>query len=237
MPRKTTKQRAKVKSNKHVLGITILVFASLMLLLGTFIYFKVEKKNNAVCANSISCIKDLSGEKQADNQGVFMGKTVTATDSTIYALQETQAVLGTSDSANPTNKHLYVDLGRQRLYAFEGNTLVYNFPVSTGKWWPTPTGEFKIWIWLRYTRMSGGNTADGTYYNLPNVPYTMYFYNNSIPKWRGFGIHGAYWHDNFGHPMSHGCVNMKEEDVAQIYSWTYGNTSIPLTIYGVTPQE
>lgn len=41
----------------------------------------------------------------------------------------------------------------------------------------------------------------GPGYDLPNVPYTMYFY-------QGYGLHGTYWHNNFGTPMSHGCVNM-----------------------------
>lgn len=67
--------------------------------------------------------------------------------------------------------------------------------------------------------MSGGSTALGTYYYLPNVPYTMFFANDEIPNWRGFGIHGTYWHDNFGHPMSHGCINMRTEEAALLYYW------------------
>jgi len=53
----------------------------------------------------------------------------------------------------------------------------------------------------------------GTYYYLPNVPCTQYFY-------KGYGLHGAYWHDNFGHPMSHGCVNMRISDSCQLFEWT-----------------
>jgi len=143
-------------------------------------------------------------------------------------------------------KRIYVDLTNQKLYAFEGNTMVMNVPVSTGKWSPTPTGEFRIWIWLKSTRMSGGSGSG--YYNLPNVPYTMYFYNTAVPKSRGYGLHGAYWHNNFGHPMSHGCVNMKTEDAKKLYEWTnsnaggvsYANASTPgtlITIYGTTPNE
>jgi lipoprotein-anchoring transpeptidase ErfK/SrfK len=133
--------------------------------------------------------------------------------------------------------------------AYDGDKLVYNFPVSTGKWHHTPTGNFNIWIKLRYTRMKGGNKALGTFYDLPNVPYTMYFYNSEYPKTDGYGIHGAYWHNNFGHPMSHGCINMAEADVAQLYAWadpaTVGNTTYasaespgtPVIIYGTTPNE
>ena len=157
---------------------------------------------------------------------------------------EVNDVLGqTSDE-----KRIEVDLAAQKLYAFEGNNKMYEFPVSTGLWGKTPTGEFRIWIKLRYTRMEGGNKAIGTYYNLPNVPFTMFFYNNEIPKYRGFGIHGAYWHNNFGHPMSHGCINMRTEDVEKIYYWatptldgkpsiqaTATNPGTRIIIYGTAP--
>ena len=75
--------------------------------------------------------------------------------------------------------------------------------------------------------MSGGSGAD--YYNLPNVPYVMFFSNNQVPASAGFSLHGTYWHNNFGHRMSHGCVNMKTTDVAKLYEWadppTAGNTT------------
>ena len=60
--------------------------------------------------------------------------------------------------------------------------------------------------------MKGGSKELGTYYNLPNVPNNMFFY-------KGFAIHGAYWHNNFGHPMSHGCVNSPLAQVAQLFEW------------------
>jgi len=51
------------------------------------------------------------------------------------------------------------------------------------------------------------------------VPYTMYFY-------RGYAIHGTYWHSNFGRPMSHGCVNMRTQDAAWLYSWAVVGTPV-----------
>ncbi len=126
-------------------------------------------------------------------------------------------------SATTANKRIEIDLTNQRLYAYEGNRQVYNFLISSGKWGRTPTGTFKIWIKLRYAKMEGGSRARRTYYYLPNVPYIMYFYNARIPKIRGFGIHGTYWHDNFGAPMSHGCINMKTEEVGQLYYWAQPN--------------
>ncbi len=122
--------------------------------------------------------------------------------------------------ATTSDRHIEVDLTNQRLLAFEGDTKVYEFLISSGKWGRTPTGTFTIWSKFRYKHMSGGNKQLGTYYNLPNVPYTMFFANAEVPAAKGFGIHGTYWHDNFGHPMSHGCINMKTEDAETIFNWT-----------------
>jgi lipoprotein-anchoring transpeptidase ErfK/SrfK len=107
-----------------------------------------------------------------------------------------------------------VDLSQQRTYAYEGNQLVRTFVVSTGTWaHPTVTGEFHIYVKYRYTLMVGPG------YYLPNVPYTMYFY-------KGYGLHGTYWHHNFGTPMSHGCVNLKTEDAAWLFQWASVGTIV-----------
>ena len=123
--------------------------------------------------------------------------------------QQEGVVLGATDDY----RWIEIDLSDQKLYAHEGDKIAYEFLVSTGKWAPTPTGEFRVWIKLRYTKMSGGIRGTGTYYYLPNVPYTQYFY-------KGFGLHGTYWHNNFGHPMSHGCVNMATPDAEKLFYWT-----------------
>ena len=103
-----------------------------------------------------------------------------------------------------------VDLSDQRMYAYEGDTLVNTFVVSTGTWQtPTVTGKFKVWIKLRSAPMSGPG------YYLPDVPYIMYFYGD-------YGIHGTYWHNNFGVPMSHGCVNLSIPDA----EWAYNFASV-----------
>jgi len=64
----------------------------------------------------------------------------------------------------------------------------------------------------------------------------MFFYNDQVPKESGYSLHGTYWHNNFGHPMSHGCVNMKTEEVAQLYGWVEDLGTI-ITIYGTAPAE
>ncbi|MFN3741248.1 MAG: L,D-transpeptidase [Anaerolineales bacterium] len=107
-----------------------------------------------------------------------------------------------------------VDLSEQRLYAYEGETLVNSFLVSTGTWkYPTVTGTFRIYVKLRYADMSGPD------YYLPDVPYVMYFY-------KGYGLHGTYWHNNFGTPMSHGCVNLSIPDAAWLYNWASVGTVV-----------
>lgn len=116
-------------------------------------------------------------------------------------------------------KKIVINLTNQQLLAYDNNQLIYSFPISSGKWYPTPTGTFKPWAKLPLTRMAGGSRALGTYYNLPNVPYVVYFY-------KGYAIHGAYWHSNFGHPMSHGCVNVSVENAKLLYNFIDYNTPI-----------
>ncbi|MFA5828128.1 MAG: L,D-transpeptidase [Candidatus Shapirobacteria bacterium] len=127
-------------------------------------------------------------------------------------------------------KRIEVDLTAQRVYAYEGNRQVYNFLISSGSWDRTPTGTFRIWTKIRSQKMSGGSKALGTYYYLPNVPYIMFFYNEKTSKAMGYSFHGTYWHNNFGVPMSHGCINMKTPEAAQLFSWAEVGT--PVTISG-----
>jgi lipoprotein-anchoring transpeptidase ErfK/SrfK len=104
-----------------------------------------------------------------------------------------------------------VNLSEQRVYAWEGDVLMNSFIVSTGTWaTPTVTGTFSIWNKTPIQAMSGPG------YYLPNVPYVMYFYKD-------YGFHGTYWHNNFGTPMSHGCVNLTIPDSEWLYNWaSYG---------------
>ncbi len=124
-------------------------------------------------------------------------------------------VLGTTNAAGET-KWIEVSLEQQKLRAWEGNKIVMEFPISSGRWYPTPKGDFNIYAKTRYQRMKGGSKELGTYYDLPNVPNNMFFY-------KGFAIHGAYWHNNFGHPMSHGCVNAPLAQATQLFEWAGPN--------------
>lgn len=107
-----------------------------------------------------------------------------------------------------------VNLSQQMVYAYEGDTVVASFLVSTGvPAYPTVTGQYHIYIKLVSTLMAGSG------YYLPDVPYTMYFY-------KGYGLHGTYWHSNFGHPMSHGCVNMYTPDAEWLFYWASEGTLV-----------
>jgi lipoprotein-anchoring transpeptidase ErfK/SrfK len=104
-------------------------------------------------------------------------------------------------------KVITVNLSTQTAYAFEDGVLLNEFVVSTGlPGTPTVTGTFSIYLKLDSQHMVGPD------YDLPGVPWVMYFY-------QGYGLHGTYWHNNFGHPMSHGCVNMKTPEAEWLYGW------------------
>jgi lipoprotein-anchoring transpeptidase ErfK/SrfK len=126
-------------------------------------------------------------------------------------INDTQ-VLGTTTNSNGEEKWIDVSLTEQRLRAYEGNKVVMEFPISSGKWYKTPTGTWNIWYKTRSQRMKGGSKELGTFYDLPNVPSNMFFY-------KGYALHGAYWHNNFGHPMSHGCVNEPLANAKEIFEW------------------
>ncbi|KKQ37015.1 MAG: ErfK/YbiS/YcfS/YnhG family protein [Candidatus Woesebacteria bacterium GW2011_GWA1_37_7] len=159
-------------------------------------------------------VNDLSGLlNYSDNIAIFEGKELSIPQ---LAFEEREfKVL----SLSTEERWIEVDLSEQKLKAWEGGSLFLETPVSTGlPWWPTPKGEFRIWIKLRATRMEGGSGK--YYYNLPNVPYVMFFENESVPGWRGYGLHGTYWHNSFGTPRSHGCVNLPTNIAKELYFWT-----------------
>lgn len=199
------------RSSRKTIGFYLRVyFLSLLVGLTVFALGKYFIKPQIPCANSLTC-HDLSEKIENGAVGTFAGRKVTPP--TIDLAQDTKstAVLGVEDPGR--EKHIYVDLEKQTLYAYQGDKKVLQALISSGRWGRTPTGNFNIWSKFRATRMSGGSGAD--YYNLPNVPYTMFFYGD-------FALHGAYWHNNFGHTMSHGCVNMRQVDAKALFEWADG---------------
>ena len=113
-----------------------------------------------------------------------------------------------------TGKEIIVDLSDERTYAYEDGKLVRNVLSSTGlPGTPTVQGAFKV------QRKYVSQTMTGPGYYLPGVPYIMYFY-------AGYALHGTYWHNNFGHPMSHGCVNLPTSEAEWFYNWTEIGTPV-----------
>lgn len=107
-----------------------------------------------------------------------------------------------------------VDLTNQMVYAYEGDAIVNSFLVSTGTWLtPTVTGRHKIYVKVRVQDMRGPG------YHLRDVPYVMFFQGD-------YGLHGTYWHNNFGTPMSRGCVNLTIDDAAWLFNWASVGTVV-----------
>jgi LysM repeat protein len=120
----------------------------------------------------------------------------------------------TPPSSGGGAKWIDIDLSSQRLRAYSGNTVLRTMVVSTGiARYPTPPGRFRIYSKYRSIAMSGPG------YYLPGVPHSMFFY-------RGYAIHGTYWHNNFGRPMSHGCVNMKTPEARWLFNWAPKGTLV-----------
>jgi lipoprotein-anchoring transpeptidase ErfK/SrfK len=106
-----------------------------------------------------------------------------------------------------------VDLSEQRVVAYEGMMPVNAFLISSGlPDTPTVTGSFRIWAKTPIQDMYGGNRAAGDYYFLKDVQWVQYFFED-------YAFHGTYWHNNFGRPMSRGCINMRNEDAKWLFDW------------------
>jgi len=118
-----------------------------------------------------------------------------------------------------TDKLITVDLGKQKLYAWEGGRIQKEFSVSTGmRYTPTVRGSFKIYIKNEKQNMKGSYPPYEPYF-LKNVPYVMFFKGS-------YAIHGTYWHNKFGSRASHGCVNLRVEDAQWVYEWAPMGTRV-----------
>ncbi|PJF48761.1 MAG: murein L,D-transpeptidase [Chloroflexi bacterium] len=148
---------------------------------------------------------------QAPAQPVHVQPTVAASlpqDAPDAAVYDAKSV--------PTRRGKWIEviLDEQRLIAWEDGRMVMTTLVSTGAQdTPTVRGIFRIYRKLDSQHMRGRG------YDLPNVPYVMYFKG-------GYALHGTYWHNNFGQPMSHGCVNIPIGKAAWLYGWAPQGTVV-----------
>jgi lipoprotein-anchoring transpeptidase ErfK/SrfK len=107
----------------------------------------------------------------------------------------------------------------EALVSYEGDKPVYATLVSTGRTSSnkeqdhrTPTGSFRIQAKHVASTMDGDVASDGPY-SIEDVPWIMYFQGS-------YALHGAFWHTNFGHVQSHGCVNLAPNDARNMFNWT-----------------
>lgn len=121
-----------------------------------------------------------------------------------------------------TSKRIVVNLTTEMLSAYDGDTLFMETPISTGlELTPTPLGTFTVFKKTPSRYMQGPiPDISDQYYDLPGVPWNLYFTQD------GAVIHGAYWHDHFSKPWSHGCVNLPVEKAKELYIWADIGTSV-----------
>jgi lipoprotein-anchoring transpeptidase ErfK/SrfK len=133
-----------------------------------------------------------------------------------------------------TDRRLFVYLDSQTVEAVENGKVIRAFKVSTGKIkTPTVTGSYYIYDRYRHKTMrSDVDQGQPGFYEVKDVPYTQFFHKD-------YAFHGAFWHNNFGHPASHGCVNMATKDqnkrwpnVSEDAGWLYrwGALGLPVTV-------
>jgi lipoprotein-anchoring transpeptidase ErfK/SrfK len=181
--------------------------------LRTGVVLKVENTNimdGNLSWHKIIFDKEIRYPERVPSQGWYVAVDETSVRSILNIGDE---VL-TSKSVT-TSKRIIVSLSQEMLYAYDGDILFMQNPISTGlEFTPTPAGLFKIFKKTPSRYMQGPIlTVSDDYYDLPGVPWNLYFTVD------GAVIHGAYWHDRFGQPWSHGCVNLPPDKAKKLYLW------------------
>jgi lipoprotein-anchoring transpeptidase ErfK/SrfK len=130
----------------------------------------------------------------------------------VVVLLTLAVMVAPATGAAKSQKAIVVTISQQMLWAYKGDQVVLSSYVSTGRTgFDTPLGSFAVVDKLPSQTMEG--VIGGEYYNVPDVPWVLYFTNS------GHALHGTYWHNNFGTPMSHGCVNLPMDVAAWLYDW------------------
>jgi hypothetical protein len=125
-------------------------------------------------------------------------------------------------NVDPAIKRITININHQTLSCFEGNVEVYFCRTSTGLLnsqagtdkYETPVGDMYVWRKMPSIAMGANSQADAAGYDTPAVPWTTFIATG------GVAIHGAFWHNNFGTPRSHGCINLLPQDAKWIFRWT-----------------
>ncbi len=142
-------------------------------------------------------------------QQLIIPAGMTAEEAATRVYPKPDAVIG-------EGREIVIDLSNSRVYAFENGILMYEAVSSNGlPATPTVQGNFTVRTKVRSQTMSGPG------YWLPNVEWVLYFY-------QGYALHGAYWHENWGQPMSHGCVNLQNVDAKWFFD--FAEVGTPVTV-------
>ncbi|MEM6961787.1 MAG: L,D-transpeptidase [Myxococcota bacterium] len=139
------------------------------------------------------------------------------------------------EDVTPGERWIDIDLGQQTLVAYEGERPVFATLISSGRAYrpgdeenyETPTGVFRVTSKHLTHTMDGDSVGDGPY-SIEDVPYVMYFK-------LAYALHSAFWHNLFGRPRSHGCVNMSPLDARWLFEWA--SPHLPLGWHGAYPLE
>jgi lipoprotein-anchoring transpeptidase ErfK/SrfK len=184
------------------------------------------------------------GPPMADREGVKLtgqskpGGFLETRDGT-WVAEPSMRILSPRDSwpsfATGDRKWIDISIKHQSLVAYAGKVAVYATLVSTGRGVlgdpeeteATPRGTFMIYQKDAASTMDGDDDK-GDSFNLRDVPFVQYFH-------KGYALHGAYWHDDFGKVRSHGCINLAPKDAAWLFEWT--DPSVPKEWHGVLNKE
>ncbi len=175
----------------------------------------------------------IRGEEDIGGTSYYVGA-----DGRLYREQDVRRITPSPRprEVGPHEKWIEVDLGNQYLIAYEGDQPVYATLISSGRAYHpddpesnflTPTGMFRIRAKHMAATMDGDTAADGPY-SIDDVPWVMYFQ-------LAYALHGAFWHNAFGFPRSHGCVNLSPLDAQWIFNWS--DPQLPPGWHGVYPTE
>lgn len=157
-------------------------------------------------------------EQSADKPATIQPPASAPTQSAKKISTQSSAAPVLQQNATSSDKEIIVSLENQDLTYFEGTKMLGEFKISSGlKDTPTPPGQYTVLKKKPVVDYKGPN------YDFPNTKWNLMFKEtNSL----NYYIHGAYWHHNFGHPMSHGCVNVSYADMEPLYNWADVGTKI-----------
>lgn len=157
---------------------------------------------------SVEDISALNGIANPDL--IYVGQELTIPADGVYTPSSADAPA----PSTTTGRALTISISQQRIFAWENGQIVHSHLVSTGlPQTPTVLGDYNVYVKLLADDMSGAD------YFLPQVPYTMYFF-------QGYAIHGTYWHNAFGRPMSHGCVNLPVQEAEWFFNFAQVGTPV-----------